>query len=688
MMKDPAMKQKLTDAQVYRAGNPVNSTQIYENASSEIMSNNPTTANYLADGVITQDEYNQATNNTEVVAKAKEVEEKANKYNTLKAEYDSIEDEVNKQFPWSPFADSIIADRQKAKYKNLVLAKWEWETLTGTLTELKRQASTLFETNLKLAETRRAEQNQIASEQRKIQAQKDALQYEADFNKKQEEAALQDPATAIKSVMDEYKKLGIPFTSTVQSRLAEFKASGKPLEQFLTEMGKNIQQSPAYKQYQAQQAGKWISYETIWDKVYKNTNGVLTETGISAKSAPTPVWQEWEDATGKHAGWVTPGVTPSTSTATAVKPTGNIVPVTAGNKTVRLDQSGAGWFESAINQLTTAGIPIVVWQGARDQSATIKEMADRYGIPFNSSNPAETAWKLRKAGHQVADPWKSNHESGMAIDVYWDSKLWKVSPAQEKILNANWWYSAGIPGDAGHFEYRGGGITGDSPTIDNTSAYQKRLNTGALPTWMKEWTAQANEWLQGYTQWKQTNNPLSESVQKRVDSYSDDYSKNPNVQSAFKFAPLLRQYDTVKVSDLSSSQRQGIISDYAKALDPDSVVREWEYATVAKYSSSFWEKTLSEINQFLSGNGTLSDAAAQKVIDAIKSRGKNYVEQEKNVRNQYIEKINRATGYKDWDMQLVYPDYSTQSTNPKKSDFLNSLKSIATEFTKGLTSIK
>jgi len=47
---------------------------------------------------------------------------------------------------------------------------------------------------------------------------------------------LSDKLIDIKSVMDEYKKLGIPFTSTVQSRLAEFKASGKPLEQFLTEM--------------------------------------------------------------------------------------------------------------------------------------------------------------------------------------------------------------------------------------------------------------------------------------------------------------------------------------------------------------------------------------------------------------------------------------------------------------------
>jgi len=69
------------------------------------------------------DEYNQATNNPEVVAKAKDVETKTNKYNELKAEYDGIEDQVNAQFPGSPFADSIIADRQKAKYKNLVLAK-------------------------------------------------------------------------------------------------------------------------------------------------------------------------------------------------------------------------------------------------------------------------------------------------------------------------------------------------------------------------------------------------------------------------------------------------------------------------------------------------------------------------------------------------------------------------------------
>jgi hypothetical protein len=43
----------------------------------------------------------------------------------------------------------------------------------------------------------RAEQQQIASEQRQMQAQKDLVQYKSDFEKQQAEQALQDPATQI-----------------------------------------------------------------------------------------------------------------------------------------------------------------------------------------------------------------------------------------------------------------------------------------------------------------------------------------------------------------------------------------------------------------------------------------------------------------------------------------------------------
>jgi len=123
MMKDPTMKAKLQNANIYRNTKPTNEIQVYETKSSEILADNPQTASMFADGLITQEEYAQATNTKEIVAKALDKEEKVNKYNKLSAEYDEIEDKVKADFPGSPFADAIAADLKKAKYKDLILAK-------------------------------------------------------------------------------------------------------------------------------------------------------------------------------------------------------------------------------------------------------------------------------------------------------------------------------------------------------------------------------------------------------------------------------------------------------------------------------------------------------------------------------------------------------------------------------------
>lgn len=224
------------------------------------MTQNPTVAKALEDGYITTEEYNSMTSTPEVEAQAKVVSEAKTKYDEYKRQLEQIDDDVDAEFEGKETTDSfrsaIKANRDKAVRRLYNSASDDLQNASGLYTELKNSSTQRLELNMKQYEQKQADARQLAQEERAVQRSKDALQYEADFNKKQEEAALQDPATAIKSVMDEYKKLGIPFTSTVQSRLAEFKASGKPLEQFLTEMGKNIQQSPAYKQYQAQQAGK------------------------------------------------------------------------------------------------------------------------------------------------------------------------------------------------------------------------------------------------------------------------------------------------------------------------------------------------------------------------------------------------------------------------------------------------
>lgn len=72
-----------------------------------------------------------------------------------------------------------------------------------------------------------------------------------------------------------------------------------------------------------------------------------SKDAYKAKFGAKPKESDWELATvngrtverNKYTG--TMREIAAAPTATTVKPTGNIVPVTAGNKTVRLDQSGS-----------------------------------------------------------------------------------------------------------------------------------------------------------------------------------------------------------------------------------------------------------------------------------------------------------------------------------------------------------
>lgn len=47
---------------------------------------------------------------------------------------------------------------------------------------------------------------------------------------------MNDPTTAISTMIDEYKKLGIPFTRSTQQFIADFKTSGKDLATYLSDL--------------------------------------------------------------------------------------------------------------------------------------------------------------------------------------------------------------------------------------------------------------------------------------------------------------------------------------------------------------------------------------------------------------------------------------------------------------------
>lgn len=172
------------------------------------MASNPTVANALADGNLSKEEYDQLTNNEEVSAQLQKVETNKTKYETIKAQYDAVEDDVNKEFDGKEVTDSfkakVAADRRKGMYKDYQIASLEYQNALGTYTNLKDDATALLGQNMKLYETAQAEKAQIAGEERQMKNSLALSQAQFDQKIVQQAQLMNDPATAIQSVMDEF----------------------------------------------------------------------------------------------------------------------------------------------------------------------------------------------------------------------------------------------------------------------------------------------------------------------------------------------------------------------------------------------------------------------------------------------------------------------------------------------------
>ena len=264
LVSDPAMKAKIEKAQLYTSGK-INAEVIGNKQGAYILSNSPTVANALADGFMSQDEYNQLTNNAEVSAQAKIMWEKKTDYETKKAQYDAVEDDVDKEFAWKETTDSfkakIAADRRKGMYKDLTIATIEYQNAMGTYTELKNSSTQLLETNMKLYETRRAEEAKIASELRQNQMNRENMVFQADLWLQTKQAEFEqglaqqaqlasDPVSAVKATLKTFSDLGIladrseaEIIADVQSKVA----SGIPLGTAISDLQTAFKSKPQYQ---------------------------------------------------------------------------------------------------------------------------------------------------------------------------------------------------------------------------------------------------------------------------------------------------------------------------------------------------------------------------------------------------------------------------------------------------------
>lgn len=312
----------------------------------------------------------------------------------------------------------------------------------------------------------------------------------------------------------------------------------------------------------------WLGITPKWQTYDELLGEYATAVKNQPKESKTITWlKAWDYYLDN---WVLTQV-PTGGMVWGTQPSGNLISINAGNKNVQVDEVGATWLQNAFNEMQSNGIKFLTWAAHRDQAETIKAMGDRVGMPW------ATAAQLRAAWHQIADVGKSNHEGGMAIDLYSDDKLSAPTQAQVEIMERNWWrqWTANwpIPWDLWHFEYV----------------------------------------------WKV---PLSKDQQSKIIWYQKSLAWSEPVKNWKQIQWPLKWIESVENVNLNGSDIQGLISNYAKVLDPDSVVREWEYAIAQSGASKgVADRVRQEMRTYMFGGSEVLSKEAQTVLkDALKRR--------------------------------------------------------------------
>lgn len=150
--------------------------------------------------------------------------------------------------------------------------------------------------------------------------------------------------------------------------------------------------------------------------------------------------------------------------------------------------------------------------------------------------------------------------------------------------------------------------------------------------------------------------------------------------SGFKTEPQVKNFTQIQdarnyAGSLSNTTKnpsddQALIYAFAKTMDPDSVVREGEYATVQKYAQSLTDAYGKSVSQAINGTGFLTEGARKNIKDTIEAKYKSSKMTYDNVRKQYVGEINNLTGRDDG--EKFVRDYSSGGnivTAPDGNDY-------------------
>ena len=145
------------------------------------------------------------------------------------------------------------------------------------------------------------------------------------------------------------------------------------------------------------------------------------------------------------------------------------------------------------------------------------------------------------------------------------------------------------------------------------------------------------------------------------------YDKAAAIATQFDSEAIVKNYnvineakqfiDSLPADTKSASDDQGLIYSFAKAMDPNSVVREGEYATVQKYSQSWLENFGFNASRVVSNGEFLTPEARANMKATITQKHDASLQNYQNVLSEYSRRIDQATGKKGVGQQML-TDYS------------------------------
>jgi len=210
------------------------------------------------------------------------------------------------------------------------------------------------------------------------------------------------------------------------------------------------------------------------------------------------------------------------------------------------------------------------------------------------------------------------------------------------------------------------GKTQPKESTDPTSyrEYQLALKDGSFK-------GTYNEWLELEANRKRTvigPSGLPGQAERRVWSLSDKFGQEPITKKFNIVTDALQFVRTVPEQTNNPAYDQALIYAFAKAMDPDSVVREGEYATVQKYAQSWIDNFGFNAMRVLSNREFLTPEARRNMKKVIEERVKPVIGQYKNLHEEYTRRINQITkGTNGADYLVDYAKPLEESAKPKLS---------------------